>query len=57
MFCDQAYTAGKYYIRATTGNSNQYTIDYAMDIYGFLKNPIDLHDNQENIIIRLSQRM
>ncbi|WP_250238640.1 Ig-like domain-containing protein [Cardinium endosymbiont of Oedothorax gibbosus] len=44
---------GKYYIRATTGKDNTYKIDYEKDNYGFLKNPIDLNDAREDIVLPL----
>lgn len=44
---------GKYYIRATTGESSTYKIDYEKDKYGFFKDPIDLNDSREDIILPL----
>lgn len=44
---------GKYYIRATTGKDNSYKIDYEKDKYGFLKDPIDLNDSREDIVVPL----
>ncbi len=44
---------GNYYIRATTGQSNNYKIDYEKDKYGFFKNPIDLNDSREDILLPL----
>ena len=44
---------GKYYIRATTGKNNTYKIDYEKDKYGFFKDPIDLNDSREDIVLPL----
>ncbi|WP_342265749.1 Ig-like domain-containing protein [Cardinium endosymbiont of Philonthus spinipes] len=44
---------GKYYIRATTGQNNTYKIDYEKDKYGFFKNPIDLSDSREDVVLPL----
>ncbi|MGI2298922.1 Ig-like domain-containing domain [Candidatus Cardinium hertigii] len=44
---------GKYYIRATTGQNNTYKIDYEKDKYGFFKEPIDLNENREEVVIPL----
>ncbi|WP_339044089.1 Ig-like domain-containing protein [Cardinium endosymbiont of Tipula unca] len=44
---------GTYYIRATTGKSNKYEIDYEKDQYGFFKDPIHLNDFQSAILIPL----
>lgn len=44
---------GHYYIRATTGENNSYKIDYKKDKYGFCKDPIDLNDSREDIILPL----
>ncbi|TSJ81380.1 MAG: Ig-like domain-containing protein [Candidatus Cardinium sp.] len=44
---------GKYYIRATTGKSNTYKIDYEKDKYGFFKDPIDLNDARADIVLGL----
>lgn len=44
---------GKYYIRATTGQSSTYKIDYEKDKYGFFKDPIDLNDDREDIVLSL----
>lgn len=44
---------GKYYIRATTGKNNTCKIDYEKDQYGFFKNPIDLNDSREGIVLPL----
>jgi len=44
---------GKYYIRATTGQNNTYKIDYEKDKYGFFKEPIDLNEDREAVVIPL----
>lgn len=44
---------GKYYIRATTGKNSKYEIDYENDKYGFFKDPIDLNDSQDAIVLPL----
>ncbi|WP_419241710.1 Ig-like domain-containing domain [Cardinium endosymbiont of Nabis limbatus] len=44
---------GQYYIRASTGKKNNYKIDYEKDQYGFFKDPIDLNETREDIILPL----
>lgn len=44
---------GTYYIRATTGKSNKYEIDYEKDQYGFFKDPINLNDSRTDILMPL----
>ncbi|MEF2228462.1 MAG: Ig-like domain-containing domain [Candidatus Cardinium sp.] len=44
---------GKYYLRATTGKGHTYKIDYEKDKYGFFKDPIDLNESREDIVLPL----
>ncbi|AWN81818.1 Ig-like domain-containing domain [Candidatus Cardinium hertigii] len=44
---------GRYYLRAVTGSVNNYQIDCEKEKYGFLKDPIDLNNSQEAIVVPL----
>lgn len=44
---------GRYYIRAMTGKKHACEIDYEKEKYGFLRDPIDLTDSREDIVVPL----